>query len=147
MKLFSASLCGKLCVLCVPFFVSLATAQSAFTPEAVKAAASDPLLKAMQQELDRERELLQLPGLQKPYFIEYRLDDFRTYEALANYGALTREEQNHQRIAGTGSRGQRPRSPQVRALDHHRRGLQERAARLRQQAGGPQAFRKTAYRG
>jgi predicted Zn-dependent protease len=98
MKLFSASLCGKLCVLCVPFFVSLATAQSAFTPEAVKAAASDPLLKAMQQELDRERELLQLPGLQKPYFIEYRLDDFRTYEALANYGALTREEQNHQRI-------------------------------------------------
>ena len=52
----------------------------------------------MQQELDRERELLLLPGMQRPYFIEYRLDDFQSYEALANYGALTREEANHQRI-------------------------------------------------
>ncbi len=36
--------------------------------------------------------------MQKPYFIEYRLDDFSTYEAVANYGALTREEHAHQRI-------------------------------------------------
>ncbi len=66
--------------------------------EAARAAAADPLLNAMQQELDRERELLLLPGMQRPYFIEYRLDDFQSYEALANYGALTREEANHQRI-------------------------------------------------
>ncbi len=62
------------------------------------AAAGDPLLKAMQMELDRERELLVLPGMQKPYFIEYRLDDFATYDAAAAYGALTREEHNHQRV-------------------------------------------------
>ena len=73
-------------------------AQSAFTPEALKAAASDPMLHAMQQELDREQELLLLPGMQKPYFVEYRLDDFQTYEALANFGALTREDRNHQRV-------------------------------------------------
>ena len=36
------------------------------------AAATDPLLAAMQAEMDRERELLVLPGMQKPYFIEYR---------------------------------------------------------------------------
>ena len=72
--------------------------QSAFSPEAVKAAASDPMLKAMQEELDRERALLLLPGMQRPYFIEYRLDDYITYEALANYGALTREDRNHQRV-------------------------------------------------
>ena len=48
--------------------------------------------------MDRERELLVLPGMQKPYFIEYRLDDFTTYQAVANYGALTREDRNHQRI-------------------------------------------------
>jgi TldD protein len=58
---------------------------------------NDALLRAMQQELDRERALM-LPGMQKPYFVEYRLDDISTYEAVANYGALTREESNHQRV-------------------------------------------------
>jgi len=52
----------------------------------------------MQAELDREKTQLLLPGMQKPYFIEYRIDDFSTYEVLANYGALVREESGHQRI-------------------------------------------------
>jgi len=52
----------------------------------------------MQAELDRERAQLLLPGMTKPYFIEYHLDDFATYEAVANYGALTREEDGHQRV-------------------------------------------------
>jgi predicted Zn-dependent protease len=59
---------------------------------------TDPLLKAMQAELDREKTSLVLPGMQRPYFIEYRLDDIDVYEALANYGALTREESTHQRV-------------------------------------------------
>jgi len=59
---------------------------------------SDPILKAMQAELTREKNLLVLPGLDKPYFIEYRLDDIHSYEAVASYGALTREEDGHQRI-------------------------------------------------
>jgi TldD protein len=58
----------------------------------------DPMLKAMQAELDREKALLVLPGMQRPYFIEYRLDEQSTYEAIANYGALTREESNQQRV-------------------------------------------------
>ena len=70
-------------------------AQNASQDAAIKA---DPLLNAMKQELDREQSLLLLPGMQKPYFIEYRLDDFQTYDAVANYGALTREERQHQRI-------------------------------------------------
>lgn len=57
------------------------------------AQADDPMLKAMQAELEREKAQLVLPGMQRPYFIEYRLDDFSTYEAVANYGALTREEE------------------------------------------------------
>jgi hypothetical protein len=60
---------------------------------------NDPMLKAMQDELGREKTLLVLPGMQRPYFIEYRLDDLDTFEAVANYGALTREEANHQRVA------------------------------------------------
>ena len=58
----------------------------------------DPILGAMQAELDREQELLLLPGMQRPYFIEYRLDDFASYEAVANYGALTTEQEGHQRV-------------------------------------------------
>jgi hypothetical protein len=60
--------------------------------------ADDPVLRAMQAELDREQAQLLLPGMERPYFIEYRLDDFTTYEAVANFGALVREEPGHQRI-------------------------------------------------
>lgn len=65
---------------------------------AAQAAAADPMLNALEQELLRERELLVLPGLARPYFIEYRLDDFSTWDAIASYGALSREDQNHQRV-------------------------------------------------
>jgi predicted Zn-dependent protease len=58
----------------------------------------DAMLKAMQTELEREKAQLILPGMQRPYFIEYRLDDFSSYEAVANYGALTREEEGRQRV-------------------------------------------------
>src|SRR5437868_3415207 len=58
---------------------------------------NDPLLHAMKQELEREKALM-LPGMQRPYFVEYRLDDINTYEAVANYGALTQEVNNHQRV-------------------------------------------------
>ncbi|WP_263380415.1 metallopeptidase TldD-related protein [Granulicella paludicola] len=62
------------------------------------AAASDPLLVAMQQELKREQEKLLLPGLQRPYFMEYRLEDIAAYDAVANYGALNSESDSHQRV-------------------------------------------------
>jgi TldD protein len=73
--------------------VSVTNTASAESASEVK----DPLLRAMQQELDREKGLL-LPGMQPPYFVEYRLDDIATYEAVANYGALTQEASNHQRV-------------------------------------------------
>ena len=58
----------------------------------------DPMLVAMQQELAREKELLVLPGMQRPYFMEYRLEDIRNYEAVSNFGALTSETESHQRV-------------------------------------------------
>lgn len=58
----------------------------------------DTILAAMQAELHREQAGLQLPGMQRPYFLEYRLDDITSYEALANFGALTREVDSHQRF-------------------------------------------------
>jgi TldD protein len=65
---------------------------------ALAAEKPDPMLGAMQAELDREKAQLLLPGMQRPYFIEYHLDDIDSYEAVANYGALTLEQASHQRI-------------------------------------------------
>ena len=59
---------------------------------------TDPLLTAMHEELPREQAQLVLPGMQRPYFMEYRLEDIRSYDAVANYGALTTESENHQRV-------------------------------------------------
>jgi TldD protein len=88
------ALTGALCV--VSLFSTLTVTNYA---NAQKSAQSgDPILKAMQTELDREKTLLVLPNMERPYFIEYRLDDMDTYEAVANYGALTAEETNHQRV-------------------------------------------------
>ena len=56
------------------------------------------MLGAMHAELDRERNGLVLPGMQKPYFIEYRLEDLHSYDLVANYGALTSETDTHQRV-------------------------------------------------
>lgn len=59
---------------------------------------NDPLLAAMRAELDREKGELVLPGMQKPYFIEYRLEDLHSYDLVANYGALTSEAETRQRV-------------------------------------------------
>ena len=61
-------------------------------------ASADPLLAAMQQELQREQAQLVLPGMKRPYFMEYRLEDIASYEAAASYGALTSEHQSRQRV-------------------------------------------------
>ena len=120
------------------------------------------------QELDRERELLLLPGMQRPYFIEYRLDDFQTYEAVAELRrahprgqqppARRPRHRPHRRLQlrlqlharrrhrRARTRGQRPRGHPLRALDRHRRGLQERPARLLRQAGRTEALRKARPR-
>jgi hypothetical protein len=58
---------------------------------------SDPVLKAMQAELERAKTL-HLQDMQTPYFVEYRVEDVDEFEASADYGALTRREKAHQRI-------------------------------------------------
>ena len=76
-------------------FASLSVAYAAPPPSSAE---NDPVLSAMRAELTREKASLVLPGMERPYFIQYQLDDFSSYEALANFGALVREESNHQRI-------------------------------------------------
>jgi predicted Zn-dependent protease len=68
--------------------------------EATRADADkDPVLKAMLEELDRSMAHLQLPGFEKPYFIEYRIEDVNDYETRAAYGASEGSQHSHVRIA------------------------------------------------
>lgn len=77
-------------LLLLPALTSFALAQA--PPPA------DPTLAAMQQELAREKSDLVIPGMLRPYFIQYRLEDIHSYDAIASYGALTRETEGHQRV-------------------------------------------------
>jgi TldD protein len=52
---------------------------------------ANPVIAAMKEELQREKELLVLPGMERPYFISYRVEDVKSWEAVANFGALVRE--------------------------------------------------------
>ncbi|MBB6145514.1 putative Zn-dependent protease [Silvibacterium bohemicum] len=61
-------------------------------------AQKDPVLKAMLAELDRSKQQLQLPGFEKPYFIEYRIDEIGEYKADASYGAFVGEQAFGRRI-------------------------------------------------
>ena len=75
-------------------FVAPIFAQSSSVADAQK----DPVLKAMLEELDRSKQQLQLQNFQKPYFIEYRIDDVSEYEAMASYGSLLSEHTMHRRV-------------------------------------------------
>lgn len=58
------------------------------TAAAEKAAASDPLLDAMETELQRSRAHLKMENVPAPYYIDYRLTDTDEYNMEAAYGAL-----------------------------------------------------------
>ncbi|MBP7864424.1 MAG: hypothetical protein KA419_00630 [Acidobacteria bacterium] len=53
--------------------------------------------KAMKDELQRNREQLALPGLQKPFQIVYRLRDIDTTVIRASLGALVQSQSQHRR--------------------------------------------------
>ena len=56
-----------------------------------KEAASDPVLRAMAAEMDRAKSHLKLDGVDKPYYIDYRITDTDRYFSQAAYGASTAE--------------------------------------------------------
>jgi len=59
----------------------------------------DPILAAMLAELDRSVAQLQLPGFQKPFFIQYRVEDIDDFETRATFGATQGATHNHGRVA------------------------------------------------
>jgi TldD protein len=62
-------------------------------------AEKDPVLKAMLEELERSKNQLQLPGFEKPFFIQYRIEDLDAYTIKAEFGAGEGAQHSHQRVA------------------------------------------------
>ena len=93
MKSFSVAL---RCVLTCSLLVAL---QSSYAQVTRADAEKDPVLKAMLNELDRSMAHLQLPGFEKPYFIEYRLEDVQDFETRAVFGNTEGSHKGHARIA------------------------------------------------
>ena len=53
----------------------------------------------MLAELDRSKTELQLKGFDKPFFIQYRIEDVDDFETKAEFGASEGSQRTHQRMA------------------------------------------------
>jgi predicted Zn-dependent protease len=62
---------------------------------------TDPVLRAMADELQRSVTELQFRDLEKPYFIQYSILEEETYTAQATFGALASSDRSRQRILQT----------------------------------------------
>ena len=70
------------------------TAATAATSAEVQ---SDPLFKALREELDRNKSQLKMDNVPAPYYIEYRLSDVDEFSAEAAFGALRQDQRIHGR--------------------------------------------------
>jgi len=66
---------------------------------AASAAASDPILAAMREELERSKSQLKMENIAPPYYIEYTVLDLDEYNAEAAFGALRQKQCGHGRSA------------------------------------------------
>jgi TldD protein len=67
-------------------------------PSIACAQQSDPILKAMRDELERSKSQLKMDNVPSPYYIEYRVTDVDQYEAEAAFGALREDQRVHTRV-------------------------------------------------
>jgi TldD protein len=75
----------------------------------IPAGENDKTLQAMRDELERSRTRLQLPGVDKPFYIEYRLLDVDVRSITASFGALMASDTERSRFM----------SVDVRVGDYH----------------------------
>ncbi len=59
--------------------------------------ASDPVLQAMRDEVERSRQL-QVSGLEKPYFVQYVIDDADTFSVSASLGGVLSRRREKARV-------------------------------------------------
>ncbi len=63
-----------------------------------QAAPADPVLQAMQAELERSKNQLRLEQMPRPYYIEYRIVDEDDYAMDVAFGALRAEQRQRTRV-------------------------------------------------
>jgi TldD protein len=63
-----------------------------------EAAKGDELLESLLTELERSKEQLKMEQVQRPYYIEYRVNDMDSYSAEAAFGALRESDRSHLRF-------------------------------------------------
>jgi hypothetical protein len=78
---------------------ALLLAAPAFAQQTRADAEKDPVLQAMLAELDRSKSELQLKGFEKPFFIQYRIEDIEDYQTKGDFGASVGEDRRRQRLA------------------------------------------------
>lgn len=81
-----------LALCCLIAFPAIAQQKTEKSLTAAEAAASDPVLQAMRQELDRSKAQLKMDSVPPPYYIEYRASDVDEYTAEAAFGALRQRQ-------------------------------------------------------
>jgi len=64
----------------------------------------DVLLKALEDEMNRSMEKLQLKDMEKPYYIEYAVEDAETFVIKAVFGAIVESDQDRSRLLRVGLR-------------------------------------------
>jgi TldD protein len=70
------------------FLFIVACPVATFAQAPVPAGETDQTLRAMHDEMERSRTRLQLPGVDKPFYIEYRLLDIDVRSVTSSFGAL-----------------------------------------------------------
>ena len=85
--------------------IPLSTAAQAAVPPSE----SDQTLHAMHDEMERARTRLQIPGVSKPFYLEYRLMDLDVRTVTASFGSLVNSSTSRNRIM----------SVDVRVGDYH----------------------------
>jgi TldD protein len=61
-------------------------------------ASDDPVLRALQAEMERSKAKLKMDNVAAPYYIEYRITDLNAYEATAVFGALESQQTGNGRF-------------------------------------------------
>jgi TldD protein len=93
----------------VPANATHAASPAAGAQAAVPATESDQTLHAMHDEMERARTRLQLPGVDKPFYFEYRLVDVDVRAISASFGSLINSSTTRNRFM----------SVDVRVGDYH----------------------------
>jgi TldD protein len=80
-------------------------AVSTLQPPAIQQAAdNDQTLRAMHDEMERNRARLQLPGVEKPFYLEYRLLDVDVRAVTASFGNLVSSTTTRNRLMSVDAR-------------------------------------------